>query len=183
MSAKRAARGSRVVAWVALVLLSGCAADGRRAATSPDIPREGNAALLDVIAAQPYVTAEPGYRAAHLLWKGAAYPGEFDELRRELAAGHLVREGWQHAPDSLLTRSQVGYLICRAAGIRSGVNWRLTGLGRYAWRELYYLQIVGGGGESGYVPGGQFVGILLQAEEYMRRYGDAPAEAELGPQP
>ena len=75
-------------------------------------------------------------------------------------------------------------MLCRAADVRTGLNWRLTGMGRYAWRELNYLKIASPISEYGYVPGGQFIGVLARAEDYMHRVrGDGTEPVELGAAP
>jgi len=154
----------------------------RGATTQPDVPREGNGALFEYVAGQPYVTVEPAYRAIYLLWKGDPLTGDFEALTQALVEARIVRPEWKYPPDAMIDRGSVGYLVCRAARVRSGLNWQLTGLGRYAWRELNYLGIATPISEYGYVPGGQFVGILSRAEDYVR--GRGPGEVprvELGP--
>ncbi|MGD8452974.1 MAG: hypothetical protein PVJ57_14235 [Phycisphaerae bacterium] len=184
---KRSAGGTGPLVWCILflgLLLSGCQAPGPRATTQPAVPTEGNGALAEYIADQPYVTVEPAYRAVYILWKNEVFDGDFAALTDALEAGSVIPGGWDYPADALISRGSVGYLLCRACGIRSGLNWRLTGLGRYAWRELNYLGIASPLSEYGYVPGGQFIGMLARAEEYMHRYekGDV-TRVELGPKP
>lgn len=176
-----------LVWWVAALglFLSGCQAAGPRLATTqPTVPTEGNGALAEYIADQPYVTVEPAYRAVYILWKNEVFDGDFDALTGALVSGGVIRSGWDYPPEALISRGSVGYLLCRACGVRSGLNWQLTGLGRYAWRELNYLGIASPLSEYGYVPGGQFIGMLARAEEYMHRYekGDV-TRVELGEEP
>jgi hypothetical protein len=166
---------------LALVLLTGCQATMRHATTQPAVPRTGNAELVMYISDQPYLTAETAYRAAHLLAKGTPFDGDFDALASTLRSAGLIARHWRHTSDQYLDRGAVGFVICRACRIRSGVNWTLTGLGRYAWRELQYKGIAGGGGEYGLMSGGEFVGLLSRAEDYLRRTGKADVPpVELG---
>ncbi len=168
-------------AVLALALLTGCQAAQRHATTQPAVPRSGNAELVSYIADQPFVTAETGYRAVHLLSKGTPFDGDFDALAGTLRADRLIGGHWRHAPDEYLDRGAVAFMVCRACRIRSGVNWTLTGLGRYAWRELQYKGIAGGGGEFGLMSGGEFVGLISRAEDYLRRTGKADVQrVELG---
>lgn len=164
-------------AWVGLACLAlvGCQAGGPRLAGPLDVPREGSAALVAHLADQPFVSAEAGYRAVYALVHGEAFAGEFPALAEALRAEGLVAGRWNHAPQQCLDRGTIGYMVCRACGIRSGLNWMLTGLGRYAWRELQYKGIAEGGSEYGLMTGGELVGILLRAEDYLRR--TAPREA------
>lgn len=143
-------------------------------------PRDRNAELVMYISDQPYVTAEPAYRAVYVLAKGTLFAGEFSELAATLANERLIGKTWQHAPNEALDRGTVGHMICRACQIRTGLNWNLTGLGRYAWRELIYHGIAEGGSEYGLLSGGEFVGILLRAEEYRHKAGQDVDRAELG---
>jgi hypothetical protein len=144
-------------------VLAGCRAAMPRATTQPTIPSDTNAELVEYISDLPYVTAEPAYRAVYILWKGEIYAGEFD---------------------SFIDRAAVGHLVARACDIRTGLNWQLFGLGRYAWRELIYRRIAHPSGEYSLISGGEFLGVLARAEEYLHKVGRAPGErAELGGQP
>jgi hypothetical protein len=166
--------------------LAGCQAAAPRtgAATRPVVPTEGSAALTEYIAEQPFVTVEPAYRSIYALWKGADFTGDFAALVAALRDGRIIASQWDYPPDALTDRGSVGYMICRACNIRSGLNWQLTGLGRYAWRELNYLGIVSPASEYGYVSGGQFVGILARAEDYLARRGQTVGgRVELGSPP
>ncbi len=160
-----------------VVTLGGCQTGGSHATSQPTVPRGSSAELVMYISDQAFVTAEPGYRAVYTLAYGKVDPGEFDQLVWFMRNTGLISGSWRHDADTRLNRAAVGFMICRACDIRSGVGWNLTGLGRYAWRELQYKGIARGGGESGLVSGGEFVGILSRADAYMRRTGrtDEPA--------
>ncbi len=156
------------------------AAIGASAAAAPDVPR-GNADLLIYIAEQPILLAEPGYRAAYVLWKGEPFTGDFDELSRVLADGKIAGSWWELSADEPLDRAAVGYLVCRAGELNSGLNWQLTGLGRYAWRELVYHGIARASSEWNLISGGEFLGVLLKTEEYLASIGRASwKRSELG---
>ncbi|MBL8877688.1 MAG: hypothetical protein JNG88_01095 [Phycisphaerales bacterium] len=150
-------------------LTMGCASrDAAPAATQPATP-EGNAALLHHIADQPYVTADAGYRAIYVLWKREAFSGSFAELSSLLRENRIIDTCWNHEPATRLTRADVGFMVCRACDIRTGINWMVSGMGRYAWRELQFNNIAGGGGELGYIRGGELVAVLARAGEYRER--------------
>jgi hypothetical protein len=58
----------------------------------------------------------------------------------------------------------------------------LTGLGGTRGGELQYKGIAGGGREAALMSGGEFIGLLSRAEEYLQRTGRAGEEAvKLGP--
>lgn len=186
----QAARRSRLSAGpvccrtVALLVavVTGCRAPGYHPTTQPTVAPESNAELIEQIGNLPYLTAEPGYRAVYILWRGEPFAGDFDALAAELKAGGIASQAWRHRSDTFLDRAAVGYLVARACGIRTGLNWQLTGLGRYAYRELVYRGIAHPRSEWSLISGGEFLGILSRAEEYLQQVGRAPVrKAELGP--
>lgn len=167
---------------VSLGLLAGCQTAAPHGTAGP-LPAS-NAELVNYLADQPYVTAEPAYRAVYALAKGAPFDGAFDALSTAMEQDNLASPHWHYAPDRRLRRSDVGYLVCRAAHVRTGVNWNLTGLGRYAWRELVWHGIAQGGSELNFMSGGEFVGVLSRADDYMTRHGKAGAmRVPLGEEP
>lgn len=173
--------GVTLSAAMLCLVLCGCHATEPRATTSLEVPRAGNAELVLYISDQPYVTAEAAFRAVHLLANGEPFAGDFAELRAALESQGLIGSGWGYVPEQYVKRAAIGYMLCRACRIRTGVNWNLTGLGRYAWRELQYHEIAQGGDENRLMSGGEFVGTLLRAEEYLVRAGKHDAQpVELG---
>lgn len=169
---------------VQALLAAGCHVTLPRGATSQPAVEAGSAELLAYAAQQPLVTAETGYRAIYALWKGESFTGDFESLTAALSAGRVVDRRWRLAAEACLDRSRVAYMVCRAIGIRSGVNWTLTGLGRYAWRELQYRNIAGPGSEHPLIAGGEFVGLIARADDYvMSRRKDLTRRAELGERP
>ena len=165
---------------IALCLAALCGCQTTLPARGP-IPTD-SAELTAYIGDETFVTAEPGYRAVYTLWKGESFAGDFEALSAALVEGRIIGSSWDHAPDRILGRAEVGYMVCRACDIRSGLNWQLTGLGRYAWRELGYLDIAPRSSEIGYVSGGEFLGILSRAEDLMtRRSKGVEGNIPLGP--
>lgn len=146
------------------------------------VPTE-NAELMDYIAELSYVTAEPGYRAAHILWKGESFTGDYATLAATLEQADII-DDWNDGPNDALIKAKIGYMICRALDIQRGLNWSATGWGRYAWRDLTYLGIGTSEGELGYLSGGEFLGILARATDYVdRRYASQSQRIDLGPRP
>jgi hypothetical protein len=162
-------------------LLLGCQAPQPHspdpAPTREPVPVD-NVELVSYIGQQPFITAEPAYRAAYLLRYGDAFTGDYDQLRTLLEDEGLVGRAWQHAPTERLNRGAIGYLLCRTAQIEQSLNWILFRLGRYAYRDLQILGIAGPGGEFSLVSGGEFQGILRRTENYMQEAG-----IELAPDP
>jgi hypothetical protein len=182
---RAALRSAALVALLSGALsLAGCRAAQPHATTQPAVPTETNAELVEYISDLPYVTAESAYRAVHILAKGEIFQGDYADLAATMAAEGLIGPGWNHAGNTFVDRAAVGHLVARACQIRRGLNWRLTGLGRYAYRELIYLGIAHPSGEYGLISGGEFLGLLARAEEYLHKVGRAPgAAAELGSEP
>lgn len=158
-----------VVGGLVVAAAGGCAA-GQRAMNQAPVPTTGSAELVLYITDQALITAEPAYRAVYALANGASFDGDYAALRDQMADERLIEAHWHHAPDEYLDRATIAYLVARACRLQTGVNWQLTGLGRYAWRELQYQGIAGGGSEYGVMTGGEFAGLLLKAEEYLAQH-------------
>lgn len=182
---RAAARSATLVAVVLLpFVLTGCRAARPHAATQPAVPTGTNAELIEYISDQPFVAAEPAYRAVYILSKGEVYEGGFDELSAEMVGARLVSGAWNYDSTTYLDRAAIGYMVARACNIHTGLNWSLTGLGRYAYRELAYRRIAHPAGELSLISGGEFVGLLARAEEYLHKTGRGAGEAaELGAEP
>jgi hypothetical protein len=162
-------RGRLIPAVMGALLLTGCQAAGPRNPDMGPVPVDDSAALVEYIANEPFVTAEPAVRATYGLATGETFEGDYDALVAAMKTRGLIGRHWDLPPDRPLRRGDVGVLLCRACDIRTGLNWMLTGLGRYGYRELQYREIAGPGGEFGLVSGGEFVGMLTHAEDYLRR--------------
>lgn len=183
---------------LAAPLLVGCAAPSAEPGLS--VPRKSSAELILHISQQPYVTADAGYRAIYTLAEGQSFHGatvssdegvspttpaadDFAALTSAMVHDKLVEASWDYAPERYLTRSDTGYMVCRACNIRTGVNWNLTGLGRYAWRELIYHEIAQPGNEFAPITGGEFLAVMLKANLYQREHTpEANAEVLEKPQ-
>lgn len=143
----------------------------------------GNAELMNYIAELPYLTADPGYRAAYLLWQNEPYEGEFADLAATLEQNEIV-DDWEVGPNDALSRDKIGYMVCRALDIKRGINWSVTGWGRYAWRDLAYLGIASRVSEIGFLTGGEFLGMMSRASDYVaNRYASQSQRVDLGPRP
>jgi len=165
-------------------LLTGCRAAMPRATTQPEVPTDTNAELVEYISDQPYVTAEAAYRAVYILANGEIFEGDYDALEAEMIDARLVGAAWYYEPDQFIDRAAVGHLVARACDLHAGLNWQLTGLGRYGYRELIYRRIAHPAGEFGLISGGEFLGVLARADEYLHEVGRAPGKkAELGAEP
>jgi hypothetical protein len=178
-----AARPRRRLGWLVLLCAGwplGCQTTLPAKPGDPPIPAHSNAELIAHISDLSYVTAEPAFRAVYTLSTAETFDGDFETLSATMLDEGLIPRRWKYTPDRLVDRGAVGYMICKACRIQTGVNWNLTGLGRYAWRELVYRRIAEPSSEYGYVSGGEFVGILLRADDYLQRTQTPVPRAELG---
>jgi hypothetical protein len=183
-AARAVLRSALPLGTLLILSLSGCRASLSHATTQPTVPSESNAELVQYISDLPYVTAESACRAVYILSKGEAFEGDYDALTATMKSQGLIGSGWNHDADRFIDRAAVGYLVARACRIRTGLNWRLTGLGRYAYRELIYRGIAHPAGEYGLMSGGEFLGVLARAEEYLHKVGRGAGDtADLGPEP
>lgn len=165
----------------AVLVCAGCQTTLPRDSSRPPLPTDNNAELVEYISDMPYVTAEAACRAAYILAKGQVFTEDYAALVEALKSEKLITGPWNRQADEFVIRAEVAMLIARAADVRSGLNWRLTGLGRYAHRELIYLGIAHYSGEFGYISGGEFLGTLARAEDYMHNAGRSVGQrAELG---
>lgn len=174
-----------VFALAGLWLVPGCHAPPRVSAASQPVASAGNAELMESIGDQAFVARESAYRAAYILKNGEPYEGEgFDALREEMLRQKLAAERFRAEADEAVTRAEVAFVVARAIDLHSGLNWMLSGLGRYALRELEYRGIIDPASEYGYVSGGEFLGILRRADEFMQKQRHSTLEdAELGTDP
>lgn len=167
----RRALGFAVAISAAAFVSAGCRSMD---ASAKPAPRSGTAELIAYAAEQPYTTADTAYRATYALATGQSFDGEFEALREKLREDNLIGN-WPYEANERVRKADVGYMVCKACKIQTGVNWNLTGLGRYAWRELIYHDIAKPSSEMGFITGGEFVGVLLKAEEYLQAEGETDA--------
>lgn len=188
---RRDTHGIRNVGWLLAGLLASTmiGAGCRSATLGPDmtpgpLPAADNAELMAYISELPFVTAESVYRSAYVLRNGAAYDGDYAALESELASQDIIPNGWSWEPNALLTRGDVAIVLARTCEIGTGLNYQLTGLGRYALRELIRLKIAqSSANELKLVSGGEFLGILNRAEAYLAQRKFDTGRLELGRAP
>lgn len=179
------------LACATTLLAAGCHGPPR-ATSQPSLHEYGNAALVYYLNNQPFVTAEAGYREVYVLWKKQMFEGDFPALSETLRAGRIVDATWNHAPEDYLDRATIAYMVARAIDLRTGLNWHLLGLGRYAYRELIQVEVIGlfnysaGSGypgELGRPTGGEFAGIIGRAQAYAEEFEKESGRIELGAEP
>ncbi|MBI5864499.1 MAG: hypothetical protein HZB38_08325 [Planctomycetes bacterium] len=75
-------------AGVLALIVGGCAT--MQSNSQAPCPQNSNAELMDYISDQPFVTAEAGYRATYVLWKGQPFEGDFAALAAELGQARIA---------------------------------------------------------------------------------------------
>ena len=143
--------------------------------------------FLSHLADRPMVSVAEAYRAILILADGQDDAQSFAEREEKLLARGMVRTAWGLRPSQAIDKGAVAYMVMRTCQIRGGLNCHAFGswgLGdrRYAFRELMYLELLPGDAGSDYqvISGGELVGLLHKADEYMQKAGlYAAAEAQM----
>lgn len=139
---------------------------------------------MEYISEQPFVTANAAYRAIWLMVETEPFSGGFDELTEALVDRQIVDARWHYDALQFIDNATAAYMISRAAHINSSINFALTGLGRYAWKELQYRRIAEPGSEWSLTTGGQFLALLTKTDDYLHDIGRATSpRSELGDDP
>ena len=141
---------------VLLLLLAGCHGSNRFAA-----PRQDTAALSDMVflhylATAPTVTVEEGARAVSML--------------SEKREAEFTKSQWGLAPDSVLDKGTLAYMLRCVCQLPRGVNEVVlvdgVGLGdrRYALQTCIYEGLMPYGRASDPITGGELLSALTSAE-------------------
>lgn len=170
-----------LLAFAALLVPLGLAPGCRVSLPREPVPYEDNAELIVAIAEMPYVNADAACRAVYILVTGDVFPGEYDELldamrQRDLPVADI-------APHEAPNRQEIAKLLAEVADVPAGVNYALTGLGRYALRDLQYHRVVRTPNDYGPVSGGEFLGMLARTEELIAARRKTGEKVELGQEP
>lgn len=137
----------------------------------------------------PTVTVAEAYRAMLILADGKDPYKTFDERKTALESRGIARPAWNLAPDHVIDKGSVAYMVCRICRLRGGVNLLVFGsLGvgdrRYALRELVYRGLCEDSVHYQALTGGELVAILTKADAYMEKQGLYQAvPVELPPEP
>jgi len=126
-------------------------------------------AFYRVVAAKPNATFEDAVRAfLELAVDTDAAKIPYEKQFDVLTDMKVVRRGWVGEAQEKLTRGRVAYMICRTCGIKGGLSMAVLGTTeRYAFRECVFLGIWEGGTQRDYMTGGELVGVLKWAADYL----------------
>lgn len=126
------------------------------------------------LSARPLVRSEDAYRAMILLARSESTPANHDQLRAELESivdGRLAGPPVLNLkPQHAVSHADAAYLLAKTMHYRSGVNWLLTGLPRYAHREMVYAGILSAQrSDHQLIRGAEMVDALRRADEWMNK--------------
>jgi hypothetical protein len=126
-------------------------------------------AFYRVVAAKPNATFEDSVRAfLELAIDTDAAKTPYEQQANILAEMRVIRPGWIANGQEKLTRGRVAYMICRTCGIKGGLSMAVLGTTeRYAFRECVFLGVWEGGTQGDYMTGGELVGVLKWAADYL----------------
>jgi len=182
----RLAAVSAMVAMVCL-MVSGCAVTAPRGRIDP--ASLADAEFLNYLADRSLVSTDEAYRAVLILADGQDGRASFEQRESELQGRDIARSAWALGPDQAVDKGAVAFMVMQACQIKGGLNTRLLGswgLGdrRYAFRELRFAGLLPeqAGVDHELMTGGELVGLLHKADEYMEKAGLYPAaEVEMPP--
>jgi hypothetical protein len=126
-------------------------------------------AFYRVVAAKPNATFEDATRAfLELAIDTDASKAPYEQQASVLAEMKVIRPGWIANGQEKLTRGRVAYMICRTCGIKGGLSMAVLGTTEhYAFRECVFLGVWEGGTQRDYMTGGELVGVLKWAADYL----------------
>lgn len=177
----------RSAAGAAVLLAAGCAV--RPPSPQIEPTRLADPEFLNYLADRPLVTVDEAYRAVLILADGQDTCSSFAQRSSKLTSRRIVRPAWGLKPDQAIDKGSVAFMVARLCRIRGGLSSHLLGswgLGdrRYALRELIFADLLPeDANEYQLITGGELVGLLHRADQYMeqhRLYPPLPAEM---PQP
>ncbi|KPJ56422.1 MAG: hypothetical protein AMS16_02430 [Planctomycetes bacterium DG_58] len=125
-----------------------------------------------ILASKPNATFEDAVHAFYnLALETEVAKTSFDEQSQALIGMKIIRSKWTQKPKLRLTRGRAAYMICQTCGIRGGLTMTLLGPSeRYAFRECRYLGAWSGGNQQDYMTGGELLGVLKWAADYIEEH-------------
>ncbi len=148
--------------------------------------------FIDQMTRKSKCTVADAVRAVCILVNGKDIGNSYEERYNFLKNKGIVREQWVLNPDDWIDKGTLAYMLCKAAGIKGGINMRvfgeLLGIGdrRYAYRELVYRELIESDGvDYNYVSGPELVTITGKVDRYMEDTGKyhPKVKVELGKEP
>lgn len=91
----------------------------------------------------------------------------FDDRRVALDVKGLADIDWNLQADEPITKGTMGFMACRALGIKGGLMMQLIPCRRYAYREALYHGLMKSGSENEPLTGPEAVGILSRLARFQ----------------
>lgn len=172
--APRASRWRHVVAALALVICSGCAARLGSVATGVDHNTLDDAAFLHYLAARPVVSFDEAARAVLMLHVPPEPPADCAARLAMLRELRALPIGRLPPCDRPIRRGDFALMLRCVAGPPRSLNEWLAGAmhlpsRRYALRTCVYEGLLPAGPEYEVISGGEMVAALTRAEDLMSR--------------
>lgn len=146
--------------------------------------------FIEIMVTTPKCTVAHAVKAVAILVNDADVATTHQGRYRFLLDRDIIRPEWRLDPDQWIDRGTLSYMLCKAIGIRGGVNMILfgsNGLGdrRYAYRELRYRKLIQEGVDYNYVSGPELVTAIGKIDRYRQKTGRyaLSEEVELGQKP
>lgn len=148
-----------------------------------------------VLASKPNATFEDAVRGFfELAVDVSGRKLTFAKQAQALVDMKIIRTKWMRSPRAMVTRGRIAYMICTTCGIKGGLTMSIFGPSeRYAFRECVYLRVWEAGNQADYMTGGELMGLLKWAADYIEEHpkkraplrgsaktirSEVPAEAE-----
>jgi hypothetical protein len=125
---------------------------------------------------QSMVTVSEAYRAMILLADGEETCDTFDAREQELVSRGFVRPEWGLQREACIDRGSIAFMLCRILRVSGGIAYNTIGaigIGdrRYAMREMEYLGLMEKAPPYRFISGGELVGLIARADEFMAATG------------
>lgn len=156
---------------VALACASGCVSLRRTFTPAVDPATLDDVTFLHYLATVPVATVDEGRRAV-LMLRDNDGPQTPESRRDRLIDLGAIKETWSLAPDQILDKGTLAYMLRTLCDMPRGLNETLairTGLGdrRYAVRTCAHEGVLSYGLPHEPVTGGELVAAIAKADEYL----------------
>ncbi len=161
----------------ATLVLIGCGRPIRTWLPDVDHRELDSTAFLHYLSTVPWATVEEATRAVLLLADGEERFADHEDRLAELARRRAIKPVWIESGDQLLDRGTLAYMLRRVCRIPPSTNEIVLGrwgVGdrRYALKTCVDAGILSHGSGKKRVSGGELLGAISRADEYLERYSD-----------
>lgn len=126
-------------------------------------PPADSAALAWALSQKTWCTNNEAASLVLSLVDGKDEYGTFESRMEALQAKGLAQESWRLVGDEPVTKGTMGFMLCKALGLKGGVMMQVLPARRYAYREALAQGLMVRGSEFEPLTGPEAVGILQRA--------------------